>query len=80
MVDEAPTPYRYGVWGGLTAPQRHRLAAEFAGEHTGELSQQLEPPRPADGGPGAGEYLQRLQAALDAWQMTRAARGATDAA
>ena len=21
MVDEAPTPYRYGVWGGLTAPQ-----------------------------------------------------------
>jgi len=72
MVDEAPTPYRYGVWGGITAPQRHRLAAELAG--------QLEPDQLADGGPEAGEYLQRLQDALDAWQIARAARGATDAA
>ncbi len=76
MVEEAPTPYRYGVWGGLTAPQRHRLATQLAAE----LSQQLEPDQPADDGPGTGEYLQRLQAALDAWQATRAARGATDAA
>ncbi len=76
MVDEAPTPYRYGVWGGLTAPQRHRLATQLAGE----LSQHHEPDQLADGGPGAGEYLQRLHDALDAWQATRAARGATDAA
>ena len=72
MADEAPTPYRYGVWGGLIAPQRHRLAAQLAGH--------LEPDQLADAGPGAGEYLQRLQDALDAWQITRTAQGATDAA
>ncbi len=36
MVDEAPTPYRYGVWGGLTAPDRHRLAAELGHPAVGE--------------------------------------------
>jgi len=72
MVEEAPTPYRYGVWGGLTAPQRHRLAAELAGH--------LEPAQLADDGPGTGEYLQRLQDALQAWQIARADQGATDAA
>ena len=72
MAAEAPTPYRYGVWGGLTAPQRHRLAAEVA--------QQLEPDQPAADGPGAGEYLQRLHDAAGAWQATRTAQGATDAA
>ena len=76
MADEAPTPYRYGVWGGLTAPQRHRLAAQLAAE----LSRQLEPDQLAAAGPGAGEYLQRLHDALDAWQDARAAEGATDAA
>jgi len=76
MVDEAPTPYRYGVWGGLTPAQRHRLATQLAAE----LSQQLEPDQHADDGPGTGEYLQRLQDAMDAWQVTRAAQGAIDAA
>jgi len=61
MVDEAPTPYRYGVWGALTAPARHRLDSELC--------------RPA-----AGEYLARLQHAIEAWQNARAAQGATDAA
>ena len=61
MVDEAPTPYRYGVWGGLTPAQRHRLATEL-------------------GHPAVGEYLARLQAALEAWTSARAAQGATDAA
>jgi len=61
MVDEAPTPYRYGVWGGLTPAQRHRLAVEL-------------------GHPAVGEYLARLQAALEAWTSARAAQGATDAA
>jgi len=56
MVEEAPTPYRYGVWGGITAPQRHRLAAELAG--------QLEPDQLADGRPTAGEYL-RVPALAD---------------
>jgi len=79
MADEAPTPYRYGVWGGLTAPQRHRLAAQLAAEHTAEVAQ-LEPDQLAGGGPGTGEYLQRLQDALDAWQITSAAPGVTDAA
>jgi len=76
MATEAPTPYRYGVWGGLTAPQRHRLAAELAAE----LAQALEPDQPAADGPGAGEYLQRLHDAAGAWQATRTAQGATDAA
>ena len=61
MVAEAPTPYRYGVWGGLTPAQRHRLDAEL-------------------GHPAVGEYLRRLQAAIEAWSTARAARGATDAA
>jgi hypothetical protein len=60
MVDEAPTPYRYGVWGGLTAPQRHRLAAQLAAE----LVEQLEPDQLADGRPTAGEYL-RVPALAD---------------
>jgi len=76
MADEAPTPYRYGVWGGLTAPQRHRLAADLAGE----VAQALEPDQLADGGPRTGEYLQRLQSALHAWQDARTAQEATDAA
>jgi len=41
MVDEAPTPYRYGVWGGLTPPQRHALAAQLVQQ----LAIQLEPGR-----------------------------------
>jgi len=64
MVEEAPTPYRYGVWGGLTPAQRHRLDAT--------LDQ-----------PPVGEYLGRLEAALEAAQAAQAAqvaRGATDAA
>ena len=61
MVDEEPTPYRYGVWGGLTPAQRHRLATEL-------------------GHPAVGEYLQRLQTAVEAWISARAARQATDAA
>ncbi|MGH9156978.1 MAG: WhiB family transcriptional regulator [Acidimicrobiales bacterium] len=76
MAAEAPTPYRYGVWGGLTAPRRHRLATELAGE----AAEALEPDQLADGGPGPGEYLQHLQDALDAWQAARIAQGATDAA
>jgi hypothetical protein len=79
MAAEAPTPYRYGVWGGLTAPQRHRLATQLADE-----AEALEPDQLADGGPTAGEYLreylQRLQDAAGAWQATRAAQGVTDAA
>ena len=61
MVEEAPTPYRYGVWGGHTPAQRHRLAEAL-------------------GHPTVGEYLGRLQAAVEAWQNARAAQGATDAA
>jgi hypothetical protein len=61
MVAEAPTPYRYGVWGGLTPAQRHRLA------------QGLDQPT-------VGEYLGRLQAAVEAHQHLRAAQGAIDAA
>ena len=57
MVDEVPTPYRYG----LTPAQRHRLAVEL-------------------GHPTVGEYLGRLQAAVEATQDARAAQEATDAA
>jgi len=42
MVDEAPTPYRYGVWGGLTAPDRHRLAATLAHPTAGEYLARLQ--------------------------------------
>ncbi len=41
MVAEAPTPYRYGVWGGLTGPQRHELAAEFGHPAVGEYLRRL---------------------------------------
>jgi len=41
MVDEAPTPYRYGVWGGLTAPDRHRLDGELAHPSVGEYLARL---------------------------------------
>ncbi len=41
MVAEAPTPYRYGVWGGLTAPDRHRLAAELGHPAVGEYLARL---------------------------------------
>jgi len=61
MVEEAPTPYRYGVWGDLTPAQRHRLDTEL-------------------GHPAVGEYLGRLQAAVEATQDARAAQEATDAA
>jgi len=42
MVDEAPTPYRYGVWGGLTPAQRHRLAVELGHPTVGEYLGRLE--------------------------------------
>ncbi len=29
MVDEAPTPYRYGVWGATTPADRARIATEL---------------------------------------------------
>ena len=41
MVDEAATPYRYGVWGGLTPAQRHRLAAELGHPAMGEYLHRL---------------------------------------
>ncbi len=61
MVGEAPTPYRYGVWGGTRPRQRHELAEAL-------------------GHPAVGEYLRRLEAALDAWQRPQSAQGATNAA
>ncbi len=50
MVDEAPTPYRYGVWGGTRPRQRHEIADAL-------------------GHPAVVEYRNRLQAALDGWQL-----------
>lgn len=41
MVAEAPTPYRYGVWGGLTAPDRHRLATTLGDPAVGEYLTRL---------------------------------------
>ncbi len=82
MVDEAPTPYRYGVWGGLTPPQRHALAAELAEElATDGLDERLVPGRRLEASHRAmGEYLHRLQGALDALQAAHTAQEATDAA
>ncbi len=85
MVDEAPTPYRYGVWGGLTPPQRHALAAELAEQFAADgLDERLVPGRRLEAGHRpVGEYRRRLQGALSAWQAAQAAhtaQGATDAA
>ena len=41
MVAEAPTPYRYGVWGGLAAADRHRLDDELAHPAVGEYLDRL---------------------------------------
>ena len=41
MVAEAPTPYRYGVWGALTAPDRHRLDTELGHPGVGEYLARL---------------------------------------
>ena len=54
MVAEAPTPYRYGVWGGRTGPQRHELDAALGHPAVGEYLTRLlaaveawsRPPRP----------------------------------
>lgn len=57
MVAEAPTPYRYGVWGGLTPAQRHRLAEALGHSTVGEYLGRLA---------GALEAFQRPQAAQGA--------------
>jgi hypothetical protein len=64
MVAEAPTPYRYGVWGALTGPQRHRLDSELGHPAVGEYLARLH---------AAVEAWQDAGA-------TSAAQGATDAA
>jgi len=42
MVAEAPTPYRYGVWGAHTAPERHALAATLGHPAVGEYLRRLQ--------------------------------------
>jgi hypothetical protein len=82
MVDEAPTPYRYGVWGGLLPSQRHALATQLAEQlgADGVGARPVPGRRPEAGESAMGEYHRRLQGALDAWQATQAAQRATDAA
>ena len=42
MVDEAPTPYRYGVWGGTRPRQRHELAEALGHPAVGEYLARLQ--------------------------------------
>ncbi|MDQ6727829.1 MAG: WhiB family transcriptional regulator [Actinomycetota bacterium] len=66
MVAEAPTPYRYGVWGATAPRQRHELAEALGRPAVGEYLRRLH---------AAVEAWH----ALAAWSATQSAQGAQEA-